>query len=63
MRFKGTPNMHVIDGKSKANIGVFDSKGYLEVEDEKLFDRMKSRFEPVPVKKKKAAKPKVKEVK
>lgn len=62
MRFKGTPHLHVIDGKTDLEIGVFDAKGYLEVKDSKLADRMKNRFKPAPVKEKKAAKPKVKDV-
>lgn len=63
MRFKGTPNLRVIDTKKKVRIGVFDSKGYLEIEDEALFDRMKRRFKEAPVRRKKAAATKVKEVK
>ena len=63
MRFRGKPHLHVIDGKTDLEIGVFDAKGYLEVEEQKLADRMMKRFKPVPVKQKKAAVPKWKDVK
>lgn len=63
MRFKGTPNMHVIDAKNNVTIGVFDSKGYLEVEDDELIKRMKRRYKSAPERQKKTQKSKSKEVK
>ena len=62
MRFKGTPCLHVMDATSGAEIGRFDSKGYLEIENEKVAARMKRRFMPAPEKQKKAAPPEEKEV-
>lgn len=63
MRFKGKPNMHVIDAKKDVEIGMFNSKGYLEIKDEELIERMKKRFKPAPIKQKKAAKSASKDVK
>ena len=50
MRFKGTPNQFVTDSITGAVIGRFDSKGCLEIEDERLAERMKKRFKPAPEK-------------
>ena len=41
MRFKGTPGLHVFDSKTGTEIGQFDSKGYLTIEDEKLLTRVR----------------------
>jgi len=62
MRFKGTPGLFVIDSKTGTKIGKFDSKGYLEVKDERMAARMQKRFAPAQAKQKKASLPKVKEV-
>ena len=47
MRFKGKPGMHVIDRETGARIGVFDTKGYIDVADERYAARMCRRFETV----------------
>jgi len=69
MKFRGTPKLRVVDHDTQKLIGVFDSKGYLEIEDEKYIERMKKKFKPVSPKKstsgknEKTAKTKGKEVK
>lgn len=63
MKFKGEPGMYVIDSVTGKQIGRFDEKGYLDIEDDKTAVRMKNSFTSVQEKQKSAAAPKGKEVK
>lgn len=54
MMFMGRPGLHVIDTKTSACIGVFDSKGYLEIEGAGMIEKMKKTFSVVGPKKKKS---------
>jgi len=47
MRFKGKPGMCVFDYKTDKLIGKFDSKGYMDVEDEGLQERLAQQFKAV----------------
>lgn len=58
MRFRGTPGLHVIDSTTGTEIGKFDAKGFLEIDDNRLAERMKRSFLPAPIRQKKAATPK-----
>ncbi len=53
MKFKGKPKMHVIDHAQNKVIGVFDSKGILNIEDEINIKKMSKKFEAAIPKKEK----------
>ena len=53
MRFKGMPGMHVVDAETNTPVGVFNGRGFLEVTDEELVERMKRVFTPAPVRQRK----------
>ena len=62
MKFKAEPGLCVIDSVTGRQIGRFDEKGYLNINDEKTAQRMEKRFTKVK-EKQRADSPKSKGVK
>lgn len=55
MKFKAEPGLCVIDSATGRQIGRFDEKGYLNINDEKTAQRMEKRFTKVKEKQRAAA--------
>ncbi len=47
MKFEAEPGLYVIDSVTGRQIGRFDEKGYMNINDEKTAQRMEKRFAKV----------------